>query len=283
MTSPPRSLRNYCRGILESGDLESKLAPPTGLEDSDADYAIGEAIFYAEPVRAPGLAMSGGSAKLPAPRELHDRAARALCFARFAHHELMAVELFAWALLRWPELPEALQRGFVRTLAEEQIHCRLYLARLSALDAKLEDYEHSDYFWRHAPAIAASPHGPRAFLAAMGLTLEQANLDFTLLYRDAFREVGDEAGARVCQRVHDDEIRHVKLAAQWLQRLEPGLDTIAAYDRAVPFPLAASRAKGRRFDVAARRRAGLDSAFIEHIRKARSSQQSKRHPDAKRP
>ena len=27
----------------------------------------------------------------------------------------------------------------------------------------------------------------------MGLTLEQANLDFTLLYRDGFREAGDEA------------------------------------------------------------------------------------------
>jgi uncharacterized ferritin-like protein (DUF455 family) len=83
--------------------------------------------------------------------------------------------------------------------------------------------------------------------------------------------------------VHDDEIGHVKLACQWLLRLgEPGLDVTAAYEHAVPFPLAASRAKGRRFDVAARRKAGLDAPFIEHVRRAKSSQQSGRHPHAAR-
>jgi uncharacterized ferritin-like protein (DUF455 family) len=114
----------------------------------------------------------------------------------------------------------------------------------------------------------------------MGLTLEQANLDFSLLYRDAFRAAGDEQSAIVCQRIHEDEIRHVGLAARWLERLsEPGMSSIQAYDTAVPFPLAASRAKGRRFDVAARERAGLDPAFIEHVRTARSSQRSRKHPD----
>ena len=244
----------------------------------------GPALEIARPVRDPGLALRSGVGRLPSPRDLNAPSARARCLATFAHHELMATELFAWALLRWPQLPRGLRRGFLKVLSEEQRHCRLYLARLRALGSDLHEHRLSDYFWKHAPAIADSPHGPRAFLAAMGLTLEQANLDFSLVYRDAFRAAGDEASARVCQTVHDDEIGHVRLAAHWLRRLAPGdRDDIQRYAEAVPFPLGAARAKARRFDAAARRRAGLSDAFIEHIRRARSSQELRPPPPATRP
>jgi len=198
-----------------------------------------------------------------------------VCLARFAHHELMAVELFAWGILRWPDVPADLRKGWLSALAEEQVHCRLYLDRLSALGGRLEDFPQSDYFWKQVPGIDASSHGPRAFLAALGLTLEQANLDFTLVYRDAFRAAGDEASARVFERVYRDEIRHVALAARWLERLSPehAGDPVGAYDAAVPYPLAAARAKGRRFNAAGRRAAGLAEVFIEHVRTARSSQE----------
>jgi uncharacterized ferritin-like protein (DUF455 family) len=279
-----RPLRAFCARILECGDLESKLAAPGELAAEGADLQVGPPIDVARPMRDPELEMTGGSPKLPALRALVSRDARATCMARFAHHELMAVELFAWALLRWPEIPDALKRGLVRTLAEEQIHCRLYLGRLEALGHTLGEYDHSDYFWRHSRTIVDSPHGVRAFLAAMGLTLEQANLDFTLLYRDAFFEVGDEASARVCQRVHEDEIRHVHLAAHWLERLDEENETMTgAYEAAVPFPLGAHRAKGRRFDARARRRAGLDDEFVEHVRLARSTQEAKPDADSKHP
>jgi uncharacterized ferritin-like protein (DUF455 family) len=219
--------------------------------------------------------MSGGSQKLPAPKALREPGARALCLARFAHHELMAVELFAWALLRWPELPEALRQGFLAALADEQRHARLYLERLDAHGASLLDHApHSDYFWLQAPAIAASPHGVQAFLAAMGLTLEQANLDFALLYRDAFRSAGDEQSAAVLQQVYEEEIGHVALAAYWMRKLDSaGRSLTPIYLEAVPFPLSPARAKARRFEVDARRRAGLDEEFIELVRAARSSQE----------
>ena len=286
---PPRtarvsSVRAFCRRLLESGDLASKLAPPKGPDGKPLDDARpGPRLEVARPVRDPELALRKGVGRLPSPRDLGAPSARARCLATFAHHELMAAELFAWALLRWPELPPRLRRGFVGVLAEEQRHCRLYLARLRALGSDLREHRLSDYFWKHAPAIAASPHGPRAFLAAMGLTLEQANLDFSLVYRDAFREAGDEATARVCQVVHDDEIGHVRLAARWLRRLAPGdRDDVQRYTEAVPFPLGAARAKARRFDADARRRAGLSDPFIEHVRSARSSQELRGTPRAPR-
>lgn len=278
-TEVTANVRAFCLRILEAGDLQSKLAPPLGPNGLPLpDAPSGPAVLIERPVRDPGLRMRGGSDRLPRPGQLADPDQRIRCLARFAHHELMAVEYFAWALLRWPELPAVLRRGLLASLADEQRHCRLYLERLAAHGGVFESDDHSDYFWRQAPAIAASPAGPRAFLAAMGLTLEQANLDFTLTYRDAFAAAGDSESAAVCQVVHDEEIGHVALAARWLVRLSGSEaasadDDLDLYLDSVPFPLGPARAKGRRFEVTPRRRAGLSPRLIEHVRQARSSQE----------
>jgi uncharacterized ferritin-like protein (DUF455 family) len=268
--------------VLECGDLAAKLSAPLDSQGrSLPDSVPGEAVFIERPARNAGLRMQGGSHRLPRPGQLADPKHRKLCLSRFAHHELMAVELFAWALLRWPSLPRSLRRGLLSALVDEQRHCRLYLERLEAHGGHFETDDHSDYFWQQVPMIAASPAGPRAFLAAVGLTLEQANLDFTLTYRDGFAEAGDLESARVCQLVHDEEIAHVALAARWMNRLdEPGASDPDATDldrylAAVPFPLGPARAKGRRFEVEPRRRAGLSDALIDHIRHARSSQEQR--------
>jgi uncharacterized ferritin-like protein (DUF455 family) len=206
----PICVRDHCLRILEQGDLETKLAAPIDADGLPLpDSPSGPAVEFDRPARDPGLRMHGGSDRLPRPGQLREPEQRIHCLARFAHHELQAVELFAWALVRWPDLPAQLRRGLLAALVDEQRHCRLYLDRLEAHGGQFENGDHSDYFWRQVPAIAASPAGPRAFLAAIGLTLEQANLDFTLTYRDGFSEAGDVESASVCQIVHDDEIAHV--------------------------------------------------------------------------
>lgn len=263
------SVRAFAASIVDGPSLAAKLRPPpSSLEDDDE----GPALIRARPARDPSIALADAraakAAKLPGLGALADPRARALCLSRFAHHELCAVELFAWALLAFPSLAPALRRGLVQTLAEEQVHCRLYLERLAAHDVVFGSIPLSDYFWKHTPAIASSLEGPLAFLCAMGLTLEQANLDFTLMYRDAFRAAGDEATALVIQRVHDDEIGHVKLANTWVKKLA-GTGDLEAYCAHTPFPFALARAKGRRLDVAARERAGLSPALIDAVRAAR--------------
>jgi uncharacterized ferritin-like protein (DUF455 family) len=277
--SAPKSVSEFCQRILLEGDLESKLAPPdSGTTSPLTDDPGAAPILIDVPARDPGLRMSDGSNRLPRPGQLQEPAERILCLSRFAHHELMAVELFAWALLRWPDLPPPLRRGLLLALADEQRHCRLYLDRLAAHGGRFDTDDHSDYFWQQAPAIAASPNGARAFLAAMGLTLEQANLDFTLTYRDGFAEAGDDESAAVCQTVHDEEIAHVALAARWMERLDDSnqkesRSDLDRYLECVPFPLGPARAKGRRFEVGPRRKAGLSETMIEHIRQARSPQE----------
>lgn len=282
MTERATSLRERCLAILGSGDLEAKLAKPFGPDGALLrDTERGRPLYVARPARSPELEMRGGAARLPRPAELASPRARATCLRRFAHHELMAVELFAWALLRWPELAPELRRDLALALADEQRHCRMYLERLRAHGEEFGDEPLSDYFWKHVPAIHAHPRGPLAFLAAMGLTLEQANLDFTLLYANGFRRAGDEASALVSETVHRDEQRHVALAAKWLGRLAPaGEGEVEAYTASVPFPLEASRAKARAFHAEARRGAGLTDALIEHVRGARATQESR--PRARR-
>ncbi len=115
----------------------------------------------------------------------------------------------------------------------------------------------------------------------MGLTFEQGNLDFSPLYRDAFRQAGDASSADVCQQVHLDEIEHVRFAAGALRELSEsaeGSTDVELYERAAPFPLSAARAKGRRFDASARRQAGLSEEFIEYVRTARSPQELRNDP-----
>lgn len=288
-SSAPETLEAFCLAVLCQGDLGTKLRVPKTPDGAALpDLPSGPIRDIERPARGPGLAMGPGGGALPPPRALQDLAARRECLARFAHHELQAVEYFAWALLRWPDAPPSLRRGLVSALSDEQRHCRLYLDRLAALGGHFDTDDHSDYFWQQAPAIADAPAGLRAFLSAMGLTLEQANLDFTLAYRDAFRAAGDEESAAICQRVHDDEVAHVALARRWLLRLSkeeeqekeeeqqsddatpaPVEKDLRDYLATVPFPLGAARAKGRRFEAAPRRRAGLSDAMIEHVREAR--------------
>jgi uncharacterized ferritin-like protein (DUF455 family) len=278
-------VREFCLGILESGDLDSKLRSPRDADGAFLEDRPAEPTFIDRPARSGPLVFRRGSARasgrLPALHELRLPSARAACLERFANHELMAVELFAWALLAHPQMPRALRRGYLRVLEEEQRHLRLYLERLAAAGSGLGDSRLSDYFWQQVPAIRDSADGVVTFLCVMGLTFEQANLDYTGLYRDAFRDAGDEESARSLEQVHEDEIGHVRLAAVWLDRLRGGSRSdVEAYTAAIPFPLSAARAKGRKFDAAARRRAGLSEELIELVRSARPYERGGRNDAA---
>lgn len=268
---------DWCAQILLSGRLEDKLAPPPdGISLAGAPTRPID-----EPARAPDIAFVKRAAPLPQTHELERPDARARCLARFAHHELMAVELLAWALLRWTDAPAGLRADWLAILRDEQRHARLYLERLAACGSRIEEHPSSDYFWRQARRIARSPAGACAFLAGVGLTLEQANLDFSLLYADAFARAGDAASSEALAIVHRDEIRHVASAARWLHLLSNEPDEVRRYEANVTFPLSAARAKGRRFHAAPRRAAGLGEPFIEHVRSARSSQELASHEPAR--
>jgi uncharacterized ferritin-like protein (DUF455 family) len=256
------TFEDHAKQVLLGGSLQDKLAKaPRDIVDAPhAPWLIDQ------PVRDASIALTKHKQRLPAQPTLGARDARVCVVARFAHHELMAAELFAWALLSFPQADPRLRVGWLAALREEQDHCQLYLDRMADDGVVITDIKLSGYFWDLIPSVRAHRAPIAAFLAMQGLTLEQANLDFTLMYRDAFTAVGDITTAAILQRIHDDEIGHVRLAHRWLT--DDGQDDIAAYQQAVPFPMSAGRAKGRRVDRPSRRRAGLSEAFIDHVEAA---------------
>ena len=250
------SAREYATRIVASEALADKLAPPP----PDLELADSEPPLRIEaPGRAKAIAIvSSRNAKVPPLAGMRDRAQRARILHALANHELQAIELFAWALLAYPDEPLAFRRGLVAILADEQRHFALYAERLAAHGVEFGAYPVTGHFWSKLDHLAT----PLDFVCAMGLTFENANLDFAGDYAAAARACGDDATAAVLDRVHADEIGHVHFAWIWLRRLAGDVDPWQAYLEHVRFPLGPTRARGARFDREARRRAGFDEAFI---------------------
>jgi uncharacterized ferritin-like protein (DUF455 family) len=193
---------------------------------------------------------------------MRDPHQRARILPALANHELQAIELFAWAVLAFPATPPAFRRGLLAILADEQRHFALYADRLAALGARFGDHPVTGHFWNKLDHLAT----PLGFACTMCLTFENANLDFAGDYAAAARACGDDATAAALDRVHADEIRHVHFGWIWLRRLAgEAADPWATYLEHARYPLGPRRARGARFDREARRRAGLDEAFIDAL------------------
>ncbi|CAJ1389289.1 unnamed protein product [Effrenium voratum] len=274
----------FAEAVLRGGSLEAKLAPPV----SGAEEVPAEPEDIAWPNRDEEIAicqgLKRGGDQLPKMSQLlASQEARVQALQKFANHELQAIEMFAWALARFPEAPRSLRRGLLRTLREEQQHCQLYLDRAAANGADprqpLGCAPVSGYLWQGLEAVRAAEHPLCAFLCGVGLTFEAANLDHTLRYRDIFRQAGDEASAKVLQRVHDEEVQHVRLARLWVKRLAKDLgakgtelEDLALYQRFCgPPAFGLCKARGKGFPaLAARRKAGLSEELIAAVKSARS-------------
>ena len=169
----------------------------------------------------------------------------------------------ALALLKFPDAPAAFRRGLVHTLEEEQRHTQWYLARMADYHVHFGDLPVNGFFW----SAVAGMNSPLDYVTRLPLTFEQANLDFSLFYRDIFRRAGDEATARLFEAIHTDEIGHVGYGLRWFRKWKDrGEDDWTAFSKRLIFPLSPVRAKGRSaLDRAGRRAAGLDDDFIRHL------------------
>src|SRR4051794_36660872 len=233
--------RDYALSIVTSDTLAGKLvAPPPDLvlEDESPPLVI------AAPGRPANLAIvSSRDARVPPLAGMRDPAQRARILHALANHELQAIELFAWALLAYPDAPIAFRRGLVAILADEQRHLGLYADRMAAHGVAFGDHPVTGHFWNKLDHLTT----PLQFVCAMGLTFENANLDFAGDYAVAARACGDEATAAALDQVHTDEIAHVHFGWVWLKRLAGETDAWSAYLANVKFPLGPRRARGARF------------------------------------
>jgi uncharacterized ferritin-like protein (DUF455 family) len=251
--------RDFATSLIEATTLAGKLAPPP----DDLDLANdGAAILVAAPGRPPSLQIAPGrEVSVPPLAGMRDPSQRARILHALANHELQAAELFAWALLAFPDAPRGFRAGLVGILRDEQRHCAMYIERLEAHGVAFGEKKVTGHFWNKLDQLST----PLGFVCAMGLTFENANLDFCGEYARAARDAGDDETARVLDAVHADEIGHVRFAATWLGKLAPDREAWDVYASTVRSPLGAARARGASFDEDARRRAGLDDRFIAEL------------------
>jgi uncharacterized ferritin-like protein (DUF455 family) len=253
-------LRDFAIHILSADTLEEKLFTPEILTDE----IPGPTIIWKEPSRPSHLSFQKYNRKqrLPSLHELKHPDKRALCLHRFAGHELLAVEIMAYALLAFPEAPKTFRKGVAHTLKEEQEHVRLYLAEMSRFNMKLGDVPLFRNFWSFVPHL----NTPSKYISLMSLTFEMANLDFAPIYGSAFAEHGDLESATLMKRILHDEIKHVSFGCRWIKSLNPTSSPWDAWIRDLPPRMTPARAKGPTFHEDHRLKASVPSDWIENLK-----------------
>ena len=256
-------IRDFAQQILFGTRLQDKLIQPDVL----VDLLPGKPVETPNtPGRPPALHLDAwhGRPKVnfPSAAGFHVDHTRGTVLHFFANHELLAMELMALVLLRFPDAPSAFRSGVARTILEEQRHMQKYMNRMQVLGVVFGEIPVNDFFW----SCISKMKTPLDFVVQMSLTFEQANLDFALHYKNLFREFGDLETADLLDEVYEDEIGHVKHGVAWFHKFkDPGEEEWEGYVKRLPFPLNPSRAKGLGFSVEARRRAGLSEHFIREL------------------
>ena len=253
--------RELAHKILSSSSLDDKLTSPKTLTDN----VPGDVFLYKEPARSIGMDFKPHSYKdkLPPLEQLKHSDNRAICLHRFAGHELLAVEIMAYALLAYPNAPKNFRKGLLNTLLDEQRHVKLYLKAMEPLGIKLGDLPLYKHFWSYTPYLKT----PLEYLSVMSLTLEMANLDFAPLYGSYFDRYGDTTSSNLMKIILKDEIRHVRFGYVYLKKFMKK-DEVTPYEtwlNSIPEMLSPRNALGRRFQKENRKKAGIDEEWINKL------------------
>ncbi len=255
--------RDFALKVLFSNSLEEKLASAGDLTDDIPGGSLGTPGEPGRPVEL-RLRRDGVRAEFPGTTKLINEEQRGILLHFFANHELLATELMALVLLKFPEAPAEFRKDIIRTLEEEQQHTRWYLDRMQQCGVRFGDFPLSRFFWDSIAPMET----PLDYVARLSLTFEQANLDYAIHYAGLMREAGDPKTARILSRIYRDEIGHVGSGLKWFQRWKAaGESDWDAYKRQLPFPLSPARGRGNvPFNAEGRRKAGLADAFIHEMK-----------------
>lgn len=129
-----------------------------------------------------------------------------------AHIEFVAIDLALDMAGRFgAAMGHAFVDDFLAVAADEAMHFALIERKLRTLGAHYGSLPGHDGLWE---AAHETRHDVAARLAVVPMVLEARGLDVTPAMRDRLLALGDERGARILQRILDDEIRHVAVGAK---------------------------------------------------------------------
>ncbi|HET7624746.1 MAG TPA: DUF455 family protein, partial [Verrucomicrobiae bacterium] len=254
-------LRDFAEQIVFATTLDEKLRRPEIITDERPGAPL---VTPSAPGRPMELRFKphGDKVEFPGLHRIEKPTERGRLLHFFANHELLATELMALVLLRFPDAPSAFRKGVLQTLKDEQEHTRLYLERMKACGIEFGELPVSGYFWR----CVSTMENPMDYIASLCLTFEQANLDFARHFSRGFASVGDSETAKLLEKIYRDEIGHVAYGLKWFRRWKnPDENDWDAFCRTLKFPLSPQRAKGFSLNMEGRRAAGFDSRFIAEL------------------
>lgn len=255
-------LREFAERVLFATKLEEKLLRPADITDDRPGSALVTPVAPGRPQELQFKATGEARDSFPGTRKLEQESERGKLLHFFANHELLATELMALVLLKFPDAPTAFRKGVYQTLRDEQEHTQLYLHRMKQCGVHLGELPVSGYFWRSVSVM----ENPMDYVSSLCLTFEQANLDFARHFAQGFAAVGDDATAKLLDKIYRDEIGHVAYGLKWFRRWKnPNESDWDAFCRQLKFPLSPQRAKGITLNVEGRRAAGLDAHFIAEL------------------
>ena len=269
------NVTQFAEQIVFGKTLEDKLLVPDKLTH---DLGLSQANRpNVDSLLAPGrprelkmLQSAGAGASAPGDESLESEQARGQLLHFLANHELLATELMALVLLKFPDAPHAFRQGVLVTLREEQEHTRMYLKRMKQCGVEFGSFPVSGQFWR----IVEPMQSPMDFVSRLSLTFEQANLDYSLHFAKVFKQIGDDETAEVLKKIYEDEIGHVQHGLHWFRQWKnPEQSDWDAYQESLDFPMSPQRGRGPRgaFNRAGRLQAGLTDDFIDSIEVFRQS------------
>jgi uncharacterized ferritin-like protein (DUF455 family) len=129
-----------------------------------------------------------------------------------AHIEFVAIDLALDMAGRFgAEMGAGFVSDFLAVAADEAMHFALLDRKLRTLGSHYGALPAHGGLWEAAEATA---HDVAARLAVVPMVLEARGLDVTPATRDRVRAQGDDHGARLLQRILDDEIRHVGIGTK---------------------------------------------------------------------
>ena len=176
-----------------------------------------------------------------------------------AHIEFNAINLALDVAWRFPGMPEAFYRDWLRIAAEEALHFTLLRDHLLTLGYDYGDFDAHNAMWDMAERTR---HDLLARIALVPRTLEARGLDASPGVKRKLIGAGDSKAGAILDIILRDEIGHVAAGNRWYRFLcaQRGLDPIATYaELAERHQAPKLRAP---FNLEARRAAGFDEAEL---------------------
>jgi len=207
------SVAEAIRAALLAGDPATKVKL---ARKAARDWRLGRLAFRFDVAMPDRPGRPAAPELLPANRmpkrgRGHSERGRVALWHALAHIEFVAIDLALDMAGRFgAEMGEAFVSDFLAVAADEAMHFAVLARRLRALGSHYGALPAHDGLWESA---GETRHDVAARLAVVPLVLEARGLDVTPATLERVRQAGDERGARVLERILDDEIRHVRFGS----------------------------------------------------------------------